>query len=114
MRSVVYFRAGTVADFSISDERFDMFGATLSTDIQFDEHELDKARQVLGTFMGKAAETPYGAQQEVAACFVWNYFNGHPDADKRLAGDIIILDPQGDGSAIQFAPVSEIEMILDS
>lgn len=116
MRKVVYFHGGTVADFEIPDALFEDFTLRAKWEKRHSQDSLLKARQILEAFMrraaqGKASRVEPG--ETVAACFVWNYFNTHPDEGSHIAGDVVIVDLQGDGSAVEYAAVDDVQMVQE-
>lgn len=113
MRTISYFIAGTVADFSIPDDRFAEFARHVPYDKQHLEPELQKARGVLEAFTRRAGNEAAGASEILAACYVWNYFNSNPDDEHHIDGDIVIVDLNGDGDTIEYASVRDIEMKPD-
>ncbi|GAB6051424.1 hypothetical protein JCM17960_02440 [Magnetospira thiophila] len=110
MRSVVYFNCGSVGDFPISEDRFTTFVETVASDIKYSDEELHKARTVLGDCMQQEADATVGAVEEAAACFIWNYFNTHPEPEMNIAGDVLIIDLNGDGETVEFAAVDDVEL----
>ncbi|CCQ72851.1 hypothetical protein [Magnetospira sp. QH-2] len=114
MRSVVYFNGGTVGDFVISDDRYKAFIDTTPAETQYSDDELHEARQVLNDCLQGDAEATAGAIEEAAACLIWNYFNTHPDHEKRLSGDIMVIDLEGDGATIEYAAVDDIELAQEN
>ncbi len=113
MRTVVYFRAGTVGDFAVEDDRFAAFSAQVPRDIKYDDDELTRARRVLGAFMAADVERPVSATEEAAACFVWTYFNTHPDPQKHIQGDVLVIDLNGDGETVDYAAVDDVDLVQE-
>ncbi len=111
MRKVTYFLAGTVADFSIPDDRFDAFCRDMNLGTFHSEEGLGKARSGLEAFMLRGEKGIQAGPEEVlAACFVWNFFNTHPDNAMHIEGDVVIIDLNGDGGTIDYASARDIQL----
>lgn len=110
MRKVVYFHAGTVADFSIEDEDYDIFvGQLHSGEAVGDRALLDQARKTLETCLtldqGEADEMVIAA-----AAFIWRHFNEATDEARRIDGDIIVIDETGEGRDVHYAPLAAVNL----
>ena len=110
MRKVTYFHAGTVADFSIPDDRFDDFSQAISWEKSHSDDEIQKARAILGDFMMADDVPPVGVGEILAACYIWNFFNTHPDEKMHVAGDIVVIDLEGNGEHIDYSAASDIQL----
>lgn len=113
MRKVVYFYGGTVADFAIPDDRFEDFTRHVKWDKRHSQDDLAKARQVLEAFVrrSRGSKSPVvGSGETVAACFVWSYFNTHPDDKLHIDGDVVIIDVKGDGSNVDYASTADVQL----
>jgi len=110
MRKVMYFLGGAVADFEIADARFEDFTDQVRAEVCHDDGELGKARTVLEEFTRGGEGKTASSSEELAACFVWNYFNTHPDPAKIIQGDVIIVDLTGDGETIEYASVADVQV----
>jgi hypothetical protein len=55
-----------------------------------------------------------GANETLAACFIWNYFNTHPDDTKHIHGDVVVIDLHGDGASVDFAAAAAIQITRES
>ncbi len=110
MRKVTYFHGGTVADFLIPDDRFEEFSEGIAWQKAHLEDDIQKARAVLGDFM--MAETPpaVGPGHILAACYIWNFFNTNPDEEMHIAGDIIVIDLEGNGEHIDYSAAGDIDI----
>jgi len=113
MRTVTYFQGGVVADFQIPDDRFDAFSKHIDWDTRYQEDELHKASKVLAASVSKGEGLEAGAEESLAACYVWNYFNSHPEAEKHIEGDILIVDLEGDGETIEFAASKDVQLVRE-
>lgn len=114
MRKVMYFQGGIVAEFTVPDALFHAFSREMDWDRRYNDDELQKAQRVLGNFVTASDEgTPQGANESAAACFVWNFFNTNPDADRVIDDDIFIVDLAGDGETIEYAAVRDIPLTPD-
>ena len=109
MRTVSYFLAGDVADFRIPADRFDDFDRNMPFDRRHSESDLDMARMVLQSFL-EAGRERIGPQEVLAACFVWNFFNTHPDDGGRIDGDVLIVDLHGGGGTVEYASPGDVEL----
>jgi hypothetical protein len=110
MRKVTYFLGGTVADFDIPDDRFDDFSKNSARDTRHSDDHLDKARRHMEAFIQSDPQTAAGAEEILAACFIWNYFNTQADDTLYIKGDVIIVDLNGDGATIEYASPRDIQM----
>jgi hypothetical protein len=110
MRTITYFQGGTVADFKVPDDRFDDFAKSIDWQARYSEEQLHKARKVLAAALNRDGET---AEEILAACFVWNYFNTHPEEEKHISGDVLIIDLEGDGENIDFAAKADVELVRE-
>ncbi len=110
MRKVIYFHGGTVADFDIPDDRFDDFSKNAKRDARHSEDALDKARRNLEAFIQSESKSNAGAEETLAACFIWNFFNTHDDDALYIKGDVVIVDLSGDGGTIEYAAVKDVQM----
>ncbi|MEO5336774.1 MAG: hypothetical protein H7841_07770 [Magnetospirillum sp. WYHS-4] len=111
MRTVCCFIAGVMADFAIPDDRFAEFSRHVPYKVQRAEAELHKARAVLLAFTERDSRTPAGPGEILAACFVWNYFNTHPEDEQHIEGDIIIVDLDGSGETIEYAAIGDVDVV---
>jgi len=112
MRKVTYFKAGVVADFIIPDELFEEFSKGIGLANAHSEDELTKARIALGAFVGEdeGKDKLAGPGETLAACYVWNYFNTHPEDEKFVEGDIVVIDLDGEGETIDYAAAADIQI----
>ena len=117
MRNVTYFSAGLVADFAISGPAFEKFLNDLSdAGAEIDRHgedDLMKARGILDTFMTRAREDQdieQGPDEVLAACFIWNFFNTHPEAARVIEGDIVIIDLDGTLGAVEIVSAADVQI----
>ena len=110
MRKVVFFVAGTVADFHIPSDRFEDFTKHMDWQAGHSREELDKARRVLERFVKEGEGRNAGASEIAAACFVWNFFNTHPDDAMHIKGDVLIVDLKGDGETIDYTPLADVKL----
>ena len=109
MRKITYFQAGVVADFTIPEDRFEEFAKGIGQDKAHLEDELQKAREVLGIFVDSGKDGTSGPEETLAACYVWNFFNTHPEDAMHIAGDVVIIDLDGDGHNIDCAAAGDIQ-----
>lgn len=117
MRKVVFYLGGVVADFSIADDRFDVFAGTMPWERRHSRDDLDKARQALAAFVRRGAgdpETKVGPNETLAACFIWNYFNTNPEGDKQIDGDVLVVDLHGDGMSIDYMAVADADLAREN
>lgn len=115
MRTVTYFCGGKVADFPIPNELFESFVFNLKPDKYHSEAELGRARSVLDVFIRQEGDDLHAGPYELAAaCYVWHYFNTNKRADQRIEGDVVIVDLNGEGSTIEYAAASDIQIAPDS
>lgn len=117
MRKVVFYFGGTVADFAVPDERFDEFSRLMPWDRRYSEDDLAKAREVLAAFVRRSRETPgleVGPNEILAACFVWNFFNTHPENRQHIEGDVLIVDMHGDGTAVDYMSAAEASLVREN
>ncbi|MFC1673478.1 hypothetical protein ACFL12_04920 [Pseudomonadota bacterium] len=117
MRNVSYFSAGLVADFAISDQAFEKFLVDLDDaegEIEpYGEDDLMTARTILDTFMARAREDEDAAQgpgEVLAASYIWNYFNTNPQAESVIEGDIVIVDPDGTLTMVEYASARDVNI----
>jgi hypothetical protein len=117
MRKVTYFSGGLVADFIIWDQAFQKFLKDLEEaegQIQrYGEADLMKARTLLDNFMFQARQDEnidQGPGEVLAACFIWNFFNTHPQADRVITGDIVIVDVDGSLNSVEYASVHDVQI----
>ncbi len=113
MRTITYFQGGTVADFKVPDDRFDDFAKNIDWQTRYSEDHLHKARKVLAAALGREGKNMVEAEEILAACFVWNYFNTHPEEEKHISGDVLIIDLEGDGETIDFAATADVELVRE-
>ena len=117
MRKVVFYLDGTVADFAIPTDRFDEFSRVMPQMRRYAEDDLTKAREVLTTFVRRSRETPgakAGPNELLAACFVWNYFNTHPEERQHIDGDVLIVDMHGDGTAVDYMSAADANLVREN
>jgi hypothetical protein len=117
MRKVLYYYGGTVADFAIPDDRFAAFAKGVPWEKRHSDDDLHKARRVLEAFMRRSTERSglaAGANETLAACFIWNYFNTHPDDTKHIQGDVVVIDLHGDGTSVDYAAVADVQIARES
>jgi hypothetical protein len=114
MRKVVYFRAGQVADFDVPDALFEHLAGSLDWSLRHAEPELEKARRALESFMSAGNARPAGPNEQLAAAFIWNYFNTNPRQDRHIKGDVMVVDLRGDGSYIEYAAVGDVQLAPDN
>jgi len=117
MRKVTYFSGGLVADFAITHQAFDKFLADLDDATgeieRYGENDLMKARAILDNFMGRARDdenVEQGPGEVLAACYIWNFFNTNPQADRVIEGDIVIVDLDGSLTTVEYASVNDIQI----
>lgn len=110
MRKVTYFQAGVVADFVIPDDRYQEFAKGIGLDKAHSEDEIQKAREALGNFVAAGEGRSAGPEQTLAACYIWNFFNTHPDDEMHIEGDVVIIDLDGDGGNIDYAAAGDIQI----
>jgi hypothetical protein len=110
MRKITYFNAGVVADFNIPDDRFADFTKGIGLDKSHSEDEIQKAREVLGNFVTAHEGERAGPEQILAACYIWNFFNTHPNDKMYIQGDVVVIDLEGDGHNIDYAAVGDIQI----
>ncbi|MCR4377194.1 MAG: hypothetical protein NUV50_03755 [Rhodospirillales bacterium] len=117
MRKVIYYSGGLVADFAISDKAFDKFLADLEDAAgqieRYGETDLMKARTLLDNFMFRARSdenADQGPGEILAACYIWNFFNTNPQADRVITGDIVIVDLDGSLNTVEYASVNDIQI----
>jgi len=110
MRKVIYFNGGTVADFAIPDDRFNDFTSQVNPKTLHSEDDLGLARAALANFMKGEENAEISAQEILAACFVWNFFNTHLEDHLHIDGDIMIVDLEGDGETIEYASVNDVQL----
>lgn len=117
MRKVVFYFAGTVADFSIPGDRFDEFSRLMPWDRRHAADDLAKAREVLAVFVRRSKETPglkAGSNEILAACFIWNYFNTHPEDRQHIEGDVLVVDMHCDGTAVDYMPAAQASLVREN
>jgi hypothetical protein len=117
MRKVVFYLGGTVADFPIPDDRFDEFSRLMPWERRYADDDLAKARDVLAAFVRRSRESSSlktGPNEILAACFVWNYFNTHPENRRHIDGDVLVVDMHGDGTAVDYMPAAEASLIREN
>ena len=117
MRKVVYFSAGLVAEFALSDQAFDKFLTDLAEAEgiidPYGDPDLMKARTILDNFMAAALgdeDIEQGPGEVLAASYIWNFFNTHPDLSRRIEGDIVILDLDGSQHTVEFAAATDVQL----
>lgn len=116
MRKVTYYSGGLAADFIIWDQAFQKFHKDLE-DAQgeidpYGETDLIKARTLLDNFMLNARDDEnigQGPGEVLAACFIWNFFNTHPQENRVITGDIVIVDLDGSLHTVEYASVNDIQ-----
>lgn len=120
MRKVSYYSGGLVAEFAISDSAFEKFLGYLheaKSEIDaYGEDDLMTARSLLDNFMARAQQDEdidQGPGEVLAACFIWNFFNTHPDAAQVIEGDIVIVDLDGTQTMVEYASASEVKIPHD-
>jgi len=117
MRKVTYYSGGLVADFVITNTSFDKFlvdleDATGEID-RYGEDDLMKARILLDNFMMRARDgedVDQGPGEVLAACYIWNFFNTNPQADRAITGDIVVVDLDGSLNTVEYASVNDIQI----
>lgn len=110
MRKIIYFFGGTVADFDIPDDRFDDFTTQAKPETLHSEDDLGLARGVLANFLKSDENTEVGAEEILAASFVWNFFNTHMEDHLHIDGDVMIVDLAGNGETIEYASVNDVQL----
>lgn len=117
MRQVTYYSAGLVADFVLSDSAFAKFLAYLEEAAgviePYGEDDLMKARTLLDTYMERAEDdedVDQGPGEVLAACYIWNFFNTHPQQGRVIAGNIVILDLDGMRNTVEYASVNDVQI----
>lgn len=120
MRKVTYYSGGLVADFIIWDQAFKKFMTDLEQakgEIEpYGEADLIKARTILDTFMLNARDDEnigQGPGEVLAACFIWNFFNTHPQANRVILGDIVLVDLDGSLHTVEYVSVNDIQVSHD-
>ena len=120
MRKVTYFSAGLIAEFGITDTSHDKFLEYLDDAAgeidAYGEDDLLTARMILDNYMAQAAldeDVQQGTGEVLAASFIWNHFNTHPDASERIEGDIVILDVDGSLSTVEFVSANDVQLSHD-
>ena len=120
MRKVTYFSAGLMAEFAITDTSHDKFLEYLDDAVgeinAYGEDDLLTARTILDNYMAKAAvdeDLEQGTGEVLAASFIWNFFNTHPEIAERIEGDIVILDVDGSLSAVEFVSAEGVQLPQD-
>ena len=118
MRNVTYYSGGLVAEFAISDAAFEKFlgyleeaeeGGELA---RHSDNDLMTARTILDNFMDAAhrdENVEQGTGEVLAASFIWNFFNTHPDMTRMIGGDIVIVDLDGTLSRVEFASAKDVK-----
>lgn len=117
MRKVVFYLGGTVADFAIPGDRFDEFSRLMPWDRSHAADDLAKAREVLAAFVRRSKETSglkVGSNETLAACFIWNYFNTHPEDHQHIEGDVLVVDMHGDGTAVDYMPAAQASLVREN
>ncbi len=121
MRKVIYFSGGLVADFIITDQAFEKFLVDLEDAAgeieRHGEADLMKARTLLDNFMDRARddeEAEQGPGEVLAASYIWNFFNTHPQAERAISGDIVIVDLDGSLNTVKYASVNDVQIGDDS
>ena len=109
MRKVIYFNAGTVADFVVPESLFEQFSRHMPIEKRYSEDEIRKAQKVLEAFMTQGGAMA-GPNERLAACFIWNFFNTNPEKERHIDGDIMIVDLKGDGNTIEYASPDDVDM----
>lgn len=113
MRNVILFSGGTVADFPIDDVRYEDFVERLAVDRRYSEADLTRARGALERFLRLAETDPdalAGPTELSAACYVWHFFNTNTDAERRIEGDVLIVDLNGDGETIEYTAAADVQL----
>ncbi|MEO5373914.1 MAG: hypothetical protein H7840_06485 [Alphaproteobacteria bacterium] len=113
MRTITYFRGGTVADFAVGDAQYDDFVERMPGDLRHSETQLGKARRALEHFVLHLDGREAGPLELSAASYVWHFFNTNPDASRRIDGNVIIVDLAGDGETIEYASAADIQISSD-
>ena len=117
MRKVVFYFGGTVADFAIPGDRFDEFSRAMPWDRRHAKDDLAKTREVLAAFVRRSRESAdlqVGPNEILAACFVWNYFNTHPEDRQHIEGDVLVVDMHGDGTAVDYMSAAEANLVQEN
>ena len=117
MRKVTYYSGGLVADFIISDQAFEKFLTYLEEAAgvidPYGEGDLMKARTLLDNFMLRARDdedVDQGPGEVLAACYIWKFFNTHPDANRVISGDIVMLDLDGSLHTVEYASTNDFQL----
>lgn len=117
MRKVTYFSAGLVAEFAVTDPAFDKFLTDLDDaagEIEpYGEPDLMKARTILDNFLARARtdeDIEQGPGEVLAASYIWNFFNTHPDPMRIIEGDIVIVDLDGSLNTVEYASANDVQM----
>lgn len=117
MRKVTYYSGGLVADFAITDKSFDKFLKDLEDAAgeieRYGEVDLMKARTLLDNFMMRARDdenAEQGPGEVLGACYIWNFFNTNPQADRVITGDIVIVDLDGSLNTVEYTSVNDIQV----
>jgi hypothetical protein len=117
MRKVVFYLGGMVADFVIPDDRFDEFSRLMPWDRRYADADLARARDALAGFVRRSREAPgakAGPNEILAACFVWNYFNTHPEQGRRIDGDVLIANASGEGESVDYMPAADADLVREN
>lgn len=117
MRKIIFYFGGVVADFAIPENLFVDFSHGMPWDRRHADADLNKARGVLEAFVRRSAPEAgieAGPNELLAACFIWNYFNTHPEDRLHIEGDILVVDFHGDGSAMEYMAAADARLAREN
>lgn len=110
MRRIIYYRGGIVVDFVLADTLYEGFARTLKAEKHNDDQELNRACRILETYVQRETDAAPSPLEQMAACYVWHYFNTHADADHHIEGDVMIVDLDGTGTTIEYVSAAEVQL----
>ncbi|VBB69044.1 hypothetical protein RIEGSTA812A_PEG_517 [invertebrate metagenome] len=110
MRKVIYYCGGTVVDFNVEEAHYEDFLRSLRNEKYNNDKELNRARWVLAAYVRRDTNEIPGPLEQIAACYVWHYFNTHVMDDHRIDGDIMIVDLDGTGATIEYTAAQDVQL----
>lgn len=106
-RTVVYFKDGEIADFSVDEDSYDAFRDALKDGAASGDDALLEQSRLLLESVVTGQSSAGGDLERGAVCFIWYYFN--ESGRHQPLGDVVIVDQGGTQRQIQYIPSSQVE-----
>lgn len=108
----VYFQSGSNQwKYELEDEEYEHIISNLleEEDVDFEEM-LDESLEVmrdLALVEDEEMDEDDQIDQTISVAFIWHYFNGLPEGEGRIEGDVVLIE-NDDSSGVSVAAASEV------